>query len=107
MVSRDYILNENPDVIINLVDATNIERNLYLTTQLIETGVPVVIALNMADLLKKRNIRIDTKRLSMLLNCPIIETSALKQTGLNDLIDEAIKVARKKRSISTKRYLLI
>ena len=54
-----YILNENPDVIINLVDATNIERNLYLTTQLIETGVPVVIALNMADLLKKRNIKID------------------------------------------------
>lgn len=96
VVSRDYILNENPDVIINLVDATNIERNLYLTTQLIETGVPVVIALNMADLLKKRNIKIDTKRLSMLLNCPIIETSALKQTGLNALIDEAIKVARKK-----------
>ena len=81
VVSRDYILNENPDVIINLVDATNIERNLYLTTQLIETGVPVVIALNMADLLKKRNIKIDIKRLSMLLNCPIIETSALKADG--------------------------
>ncbi len=96
VVSRDYILNENPDVIINLVDATNIERNLYLTTQLIETGVPVVIALNMADLLKKRNIKIDIKRLSMLLNCPIIETSALKQTGLDALIDEAVKVAHQK-----------
>lgn len=96
VVSRDYILNENSDVIINLVDATNIERNLYLTTQLIETGVPVVIALNMADLLKKRNIKIDIKRLSMLLNCPIIETSALKQTGLDALIDEAVKVAYQK-----------
>ncbi|UTY40248.1 ferrous iron transport protein B [Allocoprobacillus halotolerans] len=96
VVSRDYILNENPDVIIDLVDATNIERNLYLTTQLIETGVPVVIALNMADLLKKRNIKIDVKRLSMLLNCPIIETSALKQTGLDALIEEAVKVARQK-----------
>lgn len=96
VVSRDYILMEKPDVIINLVDATNIERNLYLTTQLIETGVPVVIALNMADLLEKRNIKIDTKRLSMLLNCPIIETSALKQTGLDILVDEAIKIANKK-----------
>lgn len=96
VVSRDYILKENPDVIIDLVDATNIERNLYLTTQLIETGVPVVIALNMADLLEKRNIKIDIKRLSMLLNCPIIETSALKQTGLDALVDEAVKVANKK-----------
>ena len=96
VVSRDYVLKENPDVIIDLVDATNIERNLYLTTQLIETGVPVVIALNMADLLAKRGIKIDVKRLSMLLGCPIIETSALKQTGLTDLIDEAVKVAKQK-----------
>ena len=96
VVSRDYILNDNPDVIIDLVDATNIERNLYLTTQLIETGVPVVIALNMTDLLEKRGIKIDTKRLSMLLDCPIVETSALKQTGLDTLIETAIKVANKK-----------
>ncbi len=95
VVSRDYILKEDPDVIVDLVDATNIERNLYLTTQLIETGVPVVIALNMADLLEKRGIRIDTERLSMVLNCPIIETSALKQTGLDKLIDEAVAVAKK------------
>ena len=98
VVSRDYLLKENPDVIIDLVDATNIERNLYLTTQLIETGIPVVIALNMSDLLAKRNIRIDTKRLSMLLNCPIVETSALKQSGLDALIDEAVKVASKKQA---------
>ena len=95
VVSRDYVLKENPDVIIDLVDATNIERNLYLTTQLIETGVPVVIALNMADLLEKRGIKIDTKRLSMLLDCPIIETSALKGEGLDKLIDEAVTVAKK------------
>ena len=96
VVSRDYILNDDPDVIIDLVDATNIERNLYLTTQLIETGVPVVVALNMTDLLEKRGIKIDTKRLSMLLDCPIVETSALKQTGLDTLIETAIKVANKK-----------
>lgn len=96
VVSRDYILNEHPDVIVNLVDATNIERNLYLTTQLIETGVPVVIALNMADLLEKREIKIDTERLSMVLGCPIIETSALKGDGLNKLMEEAIRTANTK-----------
>ena len=96
--SRDYLLKENPDVIVDLVDATNIERNLYLTTQLIETGVPVVIALNMADLLEKRGIKIDVARLSMLLDCPIVETSALKGEGLDKLIDEAIKTAKKKEA---------
>ena len=96
VVSRDFLLNENPDVIIDLVDATNIERNLYLTTQLIETGVPVVIALNMADLLEKRGIKIDVERLSMLLNCPIVETSALKGKGLDEVVEEAIKVAKQK-----------
>lgn len=97
VVSRDYLLKENPDVIVDLVDATNIERNLYLTTQLAETGIPVVIALNMADLIEKRGMKIDTKRLSMLLNCPIVETSALRKTGLNALVDEAVKVAKKKQ----------
>ena len=96
VVSRDYILKENPDVIIDLVDATNIERNLYLTTQLIETGVPVVIALNMADLLEKRGLRIDTSRLSMLLGCPVVETSALKKTGLGEVVDTAVRTAMKK-----------
>lgn len=95
VVSRDYLLKEDPDVIIDLVDATNIERNLYLTTQLMEVGVPVVIALNMCDLLAKNNIKIDVKRLSMLLGCPIIETSALKGEGLSEVIDEAVKVAKK------------
>ena len=94
VVSRDYVLKENPDVIIDLVDATNIERNLYLTTQLIETGIPVVIALNMCDLLKKNGINIDVKALSKKLGCPIIETSALEKTGLKEVIAEAIKVAK-------------
>lgn len=98
VVSRDYLLKEGPDVIVNLVDATNIERNLYLTTQLIETGIPVVIALNMSDLLEKRGIKVDTARLSMLLDCPIIETSALKQSGLGELINEAVRVANKKET---------
>lgn len=96
VVSRDYLLKEEPDVIVNLVDATNIERNLYLSTQLAETGIPVVIALNMTDLLEKRGIRIDSERLSMLLNCPVVETSALKQSGLDKMIDVAVSVAKKK-----------
>ena len=98
VVSRDYVLKENPDVIVDLVDSTNIERNLYLTTQLIETGVPVVIALNMTDLLEKRGMKIDVARLSMLMNCPVVETSALKQTGLDNLIDKAVEVAHKKEA---------
>lgn len=97
VVSRDYILKEDPDVIINLVDATNIERNLYLTTQLTETGVPVVIALNMTDLLEKRGIKINKKQLSELLGCPVIETSALKKSGLKELIDEAVQTAKQKK----------
>ena len=98
VVSRDYVLKENPDVIVDLVDSTNIERNLYLTTQLIETGVPVVIALNMTELLEKRGMKIDVARLSMLMNCPVVETSALKQIGLDKLIDKAVEVAHKKEA---------
>lgn len=93
VVSRKYLMEENPDVIIDLVDATNIERNLYLTTQVIETGIPVVIALNMADLIEKRGLKIDTKRLSMVLGCPVVETSALKKTGLASVVEAAVKKA--------------
>nr|WP_296050160.1 ferrous iron transport protein B [uncultured Blautia sp.] len=97
VVSRDYLLKEKPDVIIDLVDATNIERNLYLATQLLEIGIPVVIALNMVDLLKKNNININVKGLSSALGCPIVETSALKGTGLKEVVDEAIKCANQHR----------
>ena len=97
VVSRDYLLKEKPDVIIDLVDATNIERNLYLATQLLEIGIPVVIALNMVDLLIKNNIHINVKGLSSALGCPIVETSALKGTGLKEVVDEAIKCANQHR----------
>ena len=97
VVSRDYLLKEKPDVIIDLVDATNIERNLYLATQLLEIGIPVVIALNMVDLLKKNNININVEGLSSALGCPIVETSALKGTGLKEVVDEAIKCANQHR----------
>lgn len=100
VVSRDYLLKEKPDVIIDLVDATNIERNLYLATQLLEIGIPVVIALNMVDLLKKNNIHINVKGLSSALGCPIVETSALKGTGLKEVVDEAIKCANQHRVLS-------
>ncbi len=96
VVSRDYLLHERPDVIIDLVDATNIERNLYLTTQLMETGIPVVIALNMADLLDKRHIRIDSVQLEQLLDCPVVETSALKGSGLDELMKTAQRAAHRK-----------
>ncbi|MDO4272768.1 MAG: ferrous iron transport protein B [Eubacteriales bacterium] len=96
VVSRDYLLKENPDVIIDLVDATNIERNLYLTTQLVETGIPVVVALNMSDLLSKNNIHIDVKRLSTALGCPVVETSALKGTGLKEVVQEAVRLSTMK-----------
>lgn len=97
VVSRDYLLKEKPDVIIDLVDATNIERNLYLATQLLEIGIPVVIALNMVDLLKKNNIHINVKGLSSALGCLIVETSALKGKGLKEVVDEAIKCANQHR----------
>ena len=96
VVTRDFVLKENPDVIIDLVDATNLERNLYLTTQLIETGTPVVVALNMTDLLKQNGITVDIKKLSEVLGCPIIETSALKRKGLDTLLAKAVEVAEGK-----------
>ena len=101
IVSRDYIIDEHPNAIINLVDASNIERNLYLTTQLCETGFPVVIALNMIDLVRKNGDSIDVEKLSKLLDCEIIETSALKQTGLAELAETAVKVAKEKRPASS------
>ena len=96
VVSRDYLVHEKPQAIINLVDATNIERNLYLTTQILEVGIPVVIALNMADLLAKSGDKIDTKKLSEIFGCEVVETSALKGTGLKEVVDKAIEAAKKK-----------
>ena len=94
VVSRDYLVHEKPQAIINLVDATNIERNLYLTTQILEIGIPVVIALNMADLLAKSGDKIDVKKLSEIFGCEVVETSALKGTGLKEVVEKAIEAAK-------------
>lgn len=99
VVTRNYLLNEHPDVIINLVDATNIERNLYLTTQLMEIGIPVIIALNMIDIIKKNGDTIQVEELKKLLHCEIIETSALKGTGLQEVAQKALETALKKPKI--------
>ncbi len=93
VVTRDYIMNEKPDVILNLVDASNMERNLYLTTQLLETGIPVVIALNMIDIVRKRGDKINVEKLKESLGCEIIETSALKGEGSMEAVQMALKVA--------------
>ncbi|WP_308510674.1 ferrous iron transport protein B [uncultured Treponema sp.] len=93
VVSRDYLIKDNPDAILDLVDATNIERNLYLTTQLLELGKPTVIALNMIDVLKKSGDSVDTEKLQAELGCTVIETSALKGTGVKEAAAAAKKAA--------------
>lgn len=97
VVSRNYILDEHPDVVINVVDATNLERNLYLTTQLLEMDVPVVVALNMEDLLKKEGASIDEEKLSKVLGVPVIGISALKQNNLSGLMEKAYEASKEKR----------
>lgn len=93
-VARRYLINEKPDVILNIIDGTNIERNLYLTTQLIEVGLPVVLAINMMDLVKKSGDEIDLQKLSARLNCPIYTISALKGEGCREAAEAALAVAQ-------------
>ncbi|EOU1700111.1 ferrous iron transport protein B [Clostridium perfringens] len=100
IVARNYILKDKPDVVINVVDATNLERNLYLTTQLIEMGANVVIALNMIDQAEALNIEIDTNKLSKRLGVPIIKTSALKNRGLEELIETSIHLKKNEKLIN-------
>lgn len=97
VVSRDYLIRERPDAIINLVDATNLERNLYLTTQLLELGIPVVIALNMMDLVAKNGDKIDEKKLGEAFGCEVVATSALKGDGLEEVVNKAIHLAKSGR----------
>lgn len=94
IVTRDYLLDGGPDVVVNLVDATNLERNLYLTTQILDLGVPVVVALNMMDLVKKSGDKIDVAGLSKQLGCPVVETTALKGHGMVELMETAVKAAK-------------
>ncbi len=94
VVARNYLIGERPDAILNLVDGTNLERNLYLTTQLTELGIPVVVAVNMMDLVKKSGDKIDIKELSRQLGCPVLEISALKGDGISDAAEAAVKAAQ-------------
>ena len=94
VIARNYLIEEQPDVILNVVDGTNLERNLYLTTQLLELGLPVVVALNMIDLVRKNGDRIDVKQLSAALGCPVVETSALRGEGARAAVEAAVRAAR-------------
>lgn len=96
VISRNYLMNDRPEAIINLVDATNLERNLYLTTQVLELGIPVVISLNMMDAVKKSGDKIDTHKLGNALGCEVVETSALKGTGVTEAADRAIRLAQER-----------
>ncbi len=98
VVARNYLVGEQPDAILNIVDGTNIERNLYLTTQLIELGLPVVVAVNMMDLVRKNGDRIDVKKLSAALGCTVLEISALKGEGSTAAAEKAMDLARSQRS---------
>lgn len=99
VVAREYLINERPDAILNIVDGTNLERNLYLTTQLTELGIPVVIAINMMDVVKKNGDKIDIEALSKKLGCHITEISALKGTGVNEAAEKAIAAAKGGKTI--------
>ena len=95
VVARNYLVHERPDAILNIVDGTNLERNLYLTTQLAELGIPVVVAINMMDIVRKNGDKIDIEKLSKSLKCKVMEISALKGDGISEAIEEAVKVAQK------------
>ena len=102
VVARGYLVNEKPDAILNIVDGTNIERNLYLTTQLIELGIPVVVAVNMIDLVRKNGDRIDLKRLGEALGCDVVEMSALKNEGGMEAAQRCVQAAQRAKGQSEK-----
>ena len=99
VVARNYLIGERPDAILNIVDGTNLERNLYLTTQLTELGIPVVIAINMMDVVKKNGDKINIEELSRVLGCKIVEISALKGTGIMDAAEAAIEAANRGKTV--------
>lgn len=102
VVARNYLINEKPDAIINIIDATNLERNLYLSTQLMELGVPVIMALNMMDLVRKRGDEIDKDKLAKTLGCEVMECSALKGEGIKELAARATQIAEAKKTVEPK-----
>ena len=99
VVARNYLVDERPDAILNIVDGTNLERNLYLTTQLCELGIPVVIAINMMDVVEKTGVKINTAELSRQLGCKVVEISALKGKGIGESAEAAIKAAEEKNPV--------
>ncbi len=99
LVARNYLVGERPDAILNIIDGTNLERNLYLTTQLTELGIPVVMAINMVDVLRKRGDKIDLPVLSRRMGCPAVEISALKNTGIDEAVTVAIETAKHGRNV--------
>ena len=99
VVARNYLINERPDAILNIVDGTNLERNLYLTTQLTELGIPVVVAINMMDVVKKNGDKINTSELSRALGCRVVEISALKGTGVMEAAEAAIRAAKSEKTV--------
>jgi ferrous iron transport protein B len=99
VVARNYLIGERPDAILNIIDGTNLERNLYLTTQLTELGVPVVCAINMMDVVRKNGDKIDTSRLAKELGCEVVEISALKGTGIKEAAERAVAVAKSENPV--------
>ena len=104
VVARNYLIGERPDAILNIVDGTNLERNLYLSTQLLELGIPVVMAINMMDIVNKNGDKIDIIALSKDLGCPVVEISALKGTGVMDAAKKAVELAGKKNQIPVHKF---
>ncbi len=98
VVARNYLINDRPDAIINIVDGTNIERNLYLSTQIMELGIPVIMAVNMMDLVQKNGDMIRTAKLGEKLGCEVIEISALKGTGIMKAAERAVALAQSKKA---------
>ena len=99
VVARNYLIGERPDAILNIIDGTNLERNLYLTTQLTELGIPVVVAINMMDIVKKAGDKINTAELARQLGCKVVEISALKGTGIMEAAEAAIDAAKNGKTV--------
>ena len=102
VIARSYLINEKPDAIINIIDSTNIERNLYLTTQLAELGIPMIIALNMIDIVRKNGDIINAEKIAKALGCEVIEVSALKGIGSKEVAEKAAELARLKKAMEPK-----
>ena len=104
VVARNYLIDERPDAILNIVDGTNLERNLYLTTQLTELGIPGVVASNMMDIVRRKGDKIDIKELSRQLGCEVVEISALKGDGVQTAAEAAVKAAKGTKTIPMHKF---